>query len=177
MQEFASTLALASPDPNHGYLLPTKAVSEGFGVTPETIRSHKRNHQDELSDGLHFLQTHAGILWTKLGIIRLSFFINSDRSMRFRLAVEQLILDTQQIMEDTLTTVDSALKISTPNDEATDAKLQLIAETVADEMLAPYMDQLIKQNIARKVQSVPGISALLGKLGYPVPTNLESLLA
>jgi hypothetical protein len=171
MQEFASTLSLASPDPNHGYLLPTKAVSEGFGVTPETIRSHKRNHSDELSDGLHFLQTHAGILWTKLGIIRLSFFINSDRSMRFRLAVEQ------QIMEDTLNTVDSALKFSTPDDATTDAKLQLIAESVADEMLAPYMDQLIKQNIARKVQSVPGISEILGKLGYPVPRNLESLLA
>jgi hypothetical protein len=74
-------------------------------------------------------------------------------------------------------TLDPNQMIATPSDEETDTRLKLVADSVADELLAPYMDKLVKQSIAHKVRSVPGVSELLGKLGYPVPNNLELLLA
>lgn len=62
-------------------------------------------------------------------------------------------------------------------DPVAEEKLLRVADIVADELLAPYIDSLIKQSIARKVSSVPGIEEILGKLHYPVPPNLELLLA
>lgn len=90
---------------------------------------------------------------------------------QFKKASDTTTAGTSAVMDPT------QFALSTPNDEATDARLKLVAESVADELLAPYMDQLVKQSIAHKVRSVPGISELLGKLGYPVPNNLELLLA
>lgn len=71
---------------------------------------------------------------------------------------------------------DSTALTLTP-DPIAEEKLLRVADIVADELLVPYLDGLIKQSIARKVSSVPGIEEILGKLRYPVPANLELLLA
>ena len=100
----------------HDFLLNSQEVAFGYGVSSEVIRSHKANHADELVEGKHFItvtNSHGGItgveninarqsglkrgndtqtLWTKRGIIRLGFFIRSERAKRFRDAAEDLIV-------------------------------------------------------------------------------------
>ena len=82
----------------HDFLLNSQEVAFGYGVSTEAIRSHKSRHSDELSEGKHFLTVatcnggEPSTLWTKRGIIRLGFFIRSERAKKFRDAAEDLIL-------------------------------------------------------------------------------------
>jgi hypothetical protein len=99
------------PDPDHEYTLPTADVARGYGVSPTTIRRHKETHGDELLEGKHFSSVqnmNAGNLkrlstrWTKRGIVRLGFFIRSERAKRFRDMAEDLVLrhlDPQPVPE------------------------------------------------------------------------------
>lgn len=88
-----------TPHPEHEYTLPTADVAAGYGVSEITIRRHKKEHSDELFEGKHFSRVqnlNAGNLqrvttiWTKHGIIRLGFFIKSERAKRFRDMAEDL---------------------------------------------------------------------------------------
>lgn len=82
----------------HEFLLNSQEVAFGYGVSSDAIRQHKARHDDELSEGKHFITVtncHGGepsTLWTKRGIIRLGFFIRSERAKKFRDAAEDLIL-------------------------------------------------------------------------------------
>lgn len=88
------------PDPVHEFTVSTKLAASGFGVSDTLIRRHKQEHADELVEGKHWvvqkMNTLGGAqrltLWTKRGIIRLGFFINSERAKRFRDAAEDLII-------------------------------------------------------------------------------------
>lgn len=44
------------PNEAHEFLMTTKEVALGYGVSMETIRSHKGLHSDELVEGKHFLR-------------------------------------------------------------------------------------------------------------------------
>ncbi len=89
---------------NHEFLMPTKDVAFGFGISGGTIRRHVMEHSDELKEGKHFvkgvdilntlpnIQPHA-VFWTKAGIIRLGFFIKSERAKLFRDWAESVILN------------------------------------------------------------------------------------
>lgn len=92
------------PDSNHEFLMPTKQVAEGYGVSEYAIRQHKKEHYLELIEGKHFISgvsiPHAaspgaskGTLWTKRGIVRLGFFIKSKRARLFRDWAEELIIN------------------------------------------------------------------------------------
>ncbi len=99
----------------HEFLLDSKEVARGYGVSPEVIRTHKRDHSDELLEGKHWTTVtnsnsptgvgnpnarQSGLkrgndtvtLWTKLGVITLGFFIRSERAKRFRAAAAALVL-------------------------------------------------------------------------------------
>ena len=88
----------------HEFLLNSQEVAFGYGVSTSAIREHKSSHGDELSEGKHFISVrnpdanpragvaHEQTLWTKRGIIRLGFFIRSERAKKFRDAAEDLIL-------------------------------------------------------------------------------------
>jgi hypothetical protein len=88
------------PDDEHEYVLETALAAKGYGVGPELIRQHKRRHADELIEGKHWVVTNSNTpggeqsatFWTKRGIIRLGFFIRSERAKRFRDAAEDLIV-------------------------------------------------------------------------------------
>lgn len=86
------------------FLMPTKDVAIGYGISGGTIRRHVMEHADELKEGNHFvkgvciLNTHSNIqphatYWTKAGIIRLGFFIKSERAKMFRDWAESVILN------------------------------------------------------------------------------------
>ena len=95
------------PNYEHEFLLTTKEVAKGYDVTPYTIRQHKKWHKDELVEGKHFINsvsiTHGakkgsskGTMWTKRGIVRLGFFIKSERSKMFRDWAEDLIIKVNE---------------------------------------------------------------------------------
>ncbi len=94
------------PNHEHEFLLPTKDVALGYGVTPYTIRQHKKGHSEELIEGKHFLSSVSishgakgstrGTMWTKRGIVRLGFFIKSERAKLFRDWAEDLIIKVDQ---------------------------------------------------------------------------------
>lgn len=92
------------PDPRLEWTLSNEQVAEGYGVTVSSLRSTKSRHSDELVQDKHWivLQIATGSLgardatfWTKRGIIRLGFFIRSERARKFRDFYEDLVLEFQ----------------------------------------------------------------------------------
>lgn len=98
------------------FLMTTAEVAKGYGVSPATLRSHKHEHRDELVNGKHYFAavgfSNAGCksssydtpppnqtLWTRHGIVRLGFFIKSERAKMFRDWAEDLILSTTEQVE------------------------------------------------------------------------------
>lgn len=99
------------PSQEHEYLMTAEQVAKGYGISVATLRSHKYEHQDELVEGKHFitciqsLNPHVGktnadrksatykqVLWTKRGIVRLGFFVKSERAKIFRNLTEDLVI-------------------------------------------------------------------------------------
>lgn len=95
------------PDHKFEFLMSTNEAAKGFGVSGNTIRRHKMEYIDELVEGKHFITSvqkmNAGcksggylknkqILWTKRGIVRLGFFIKSERAKLFRDWAEDLVV-------------------------------------------------------------------------------------
>ena len=85
------------------FLMLSKDVGLGYGVSAGTVRSTQSRHQDELTEGKHFLKGVAfcdtlknvqpnAVYWTKAGIVRLGFFIKSERAKLFRDWAENVIL-------------------------------------------------------------------------------------
>ena len=91
-------------NPNFEFIMPTKDVALGYGVSSGTIRNHLSSHSDDLLYKKHFIkgadlvntlpnaQPHQ-VFWTKAGIVRLGFFIKSERAKLFRDWAESVILN------------------------------------------------------------------------------------
>ncbi len=91
-------------NPNFEFLMPTKDVALGYGISGGTIRDHQSKNPNDFIYGRHFvkgvdipdtlknIQPHA-VFWTKAGIIRLGFFIKSERAKLFRDWAESVILN------------------------------------------------------------------------------------
>lgn len=94
------------PDSNHEFLIPTKDVAHGYGVSATTFRRHKQEHPQDLVEGKHFLSRVQNLnasgnqtvtpykrtFWTKRGVIRMGFFIRSERAKLFRDWAEDLVI-------------------------------------------------------------------------------------
>ena len=93
------------PDTSHEFFMSTREVAKGYGLTPNTLRSHVSLNKDELIEGKHFYkaveifntlpkgaQPHQ-TFWTKRGIVRLGFFIKTERAKQFRDWAEELVLN------------------------------------------------------------------------------------
>lgn len=91
------------------FLMTTSEVAKGYGVSSATLRRHKIMHVSELKEGKHYLISinknnicertggytlRKQILWTKIGIIRLAYFIKSGRSKMFRDWAENIIVNS-----------------------------------------------------------------------------------
>ena len=91
-------------NPNYEFVMSVKDVALGYGVSSGNIRNQMFRNQDEFIEGKHFVkgvcfsnalpkvQPHA-IYWTKAGVIRLGFFIKSERAKLFRDWAENVILN------------------------------------------------------------------------------------
>lgn len=72
----------------------TEYVAKRYGTSETNIRDHKREHADEIVEGIHFIvETNkfrkTAIKWTLRGIIKLDMFIRSKEAKYFRLWAEQ----------------------------------------------------------------------------------------
>jgi prophage antirepressor-like protein len=84
----------------HEFLISNSDVAKGYGVQEKSLLRTRTRHKDELIEGKHFVyldvQTNGGmqnkIFWTKRGVVRLGFFIKSERAKKFRDWAEDLIL-------------------------------------------------------------------------------------
>jgi prophage antirepressor-like protein len=90
------------------FLISAQEVAKGYGISEVTLRRHKSNNEDELIEGKHFVvvqkmneqkfgvvlhgKTTQQVFWTKRGVVRLGFFIKSERAKKFRDWAEDLIL-------------------------------------------------------------------------------------
>lgn len=103
------------PNENYEYLMTTREVAKGYGTSIYVVRMAMNRHSSELIESKHFVkgvtigdtpsekgitkscplgknaQPHQ-IFWTKRGIVRLGFFIKSERAKLFRDWAEELII-------------------------------------------------------------------------------------
>lgn len=91
------------PNVTHEFLMTTKEVAQGYGVTEYAIRKNKLSLGNELVENKHFVkgvtigntlsnsQPHQ-IFWTKRGVVRLGFTMRSERAKLFRDWAEDLII-------------------------------------------------------------------------------------
>lgn len=95
------------PYEQYEYLMTTKEVANGYGVSEYAIRKNKLSLGSELTEGKHFITAvtigngemhtalnlpHNAVLWTKRGIVRLGFAMRSERARLFRDWAEELII-------------------------------------------------------------------------------------
>ena len=103
-------------NPEFDFLMNSNMVALGYGISPKTIRSHKMIHKDELIENIHFISrvektsprsnlTNTQLLWTKAGVIRLGFFIKSERAKAFRDWAESIVLQASAPMAKNLPAV------------------------------------------------------------------------
>ena len=96
--DFTLILSRAQFSPDlQDWALPTALVAEGFGCTSEAIRSHKSRNNSELKAHKHWIKRTdtdhvARIYWSKRGIVRLGFLIDSARARAFRDVAEDFML-------------------------------------------------------------------------------------
>lgn len=87
------------PNLEHEFLMSTADVAHGYGTSSKNIREHKRVNS-EFIEGKHFISgarisgsdPSNKVYWTKRGIIRLGFFIKSERAKLFRDWAEELVI-------------------------------------------------------------------------------------
>lgn len=99
------------PNENYEYLMTTKEVAFAYGTSEYAIRKTLLRNSDDLKEGKHIIrgiellsekgetkcptlsnvQPHQ-VFWTKRGIVRLGFFIKSERAKLFRDWAEELII-------------------------------------------------------------------------------------
>lgn len=106
MQVSEGLSVMIMPDNNHEFLMTTRDVAVGYDVSENTLRGHRFSHKNELIENKHFVkgvcflntfekggvQPHQ-IFWTKQGVIRLGFYIKSERAKLFRDWVENLVVN------------------------------------------------------------------------------------
>lgn len=116
-------------DSNNDFLISSKDVAKGYGCSSASIRNHLKNHSKELKEGKHWIkkdvQTKGGVQsithWTKKGIVRLGFFIKSERAKKFRDWAEDYIVNQKSLVETNI-----QIELSELRQEIKDLKKQLI---------------------------------------------------
>jgi hypothetical protein len=106
------------PNKQHEYVMDSTQVASGYGVSRYNIRQHLLQHPDELIEGRHFVKgvsipntpnkQPSQVWWTKRGIVRLGFFIKSERAKLFRDWAEELIIKVDELAEQGTFFVESA---------------------------------------------------------------------
>lgn len=141
--QFESINLEVREESTHEWLLETALVAEGYGVNENSLRSTKSRNDDELIEGKHWLvlQSATGrsqVFYTKRGVIRLGFFIKSERAKKFRDFAEDLILKNPQSSIPVPTNFLEALKLLVEKEES-NLRLELKVDN-----LSTALDSLVE---------------------------------
>lgn len=134
--QFENVVLEVREEPAQDWLLETALVAEGYGISESSLRSAKSRNEDELVEGKHYLvlqnatsgQNRNQVFWTKKGVIRLGFFIKSDRAKKFRDWAEDLIIKTEAVAKP-LSTLDF-LQVALDQMKAQDVRLNSVENKV-----------------------------------------------
>jgi hypothetical protein len=160
----------ASPHDRHQWTLTTRLVAEGYGVKPETIRTHKSNHSDELLLDHHYLIDGNVTHWTRAGVVRLGMFIRSEEAIAFRNAAEQYLCNAAK----------PSLAVGVGNTNASPTLLDAsaleiptlidaIVEDLADDILASEIRQRLDKRLIEKRAERNSLVNAVEKLQLPIP--------
>ena len=152
--DIQSVLTQAKPDNQHGWTLTTAQLAEGYGVSPSTLRGNKKNNEDELKEGHHWLKDdHGHTHWTKAGSVRMGMFVKSDRAAQFRDMAEALVIDAMdggsvQIMD----AAANAAPIAPTGEilSQLDSTAAAIADVVVSQLSA---EQMLQERVNHHVQA------------------------
>lgn len=110
LQVTAEVAVSVLPNLEHEFLMTTKEVAHGYGTSIYAINMARIRHEAELIEGKHYIKlsaitkcyselnlAHNAILYTKRGIVRLGFFIKSERAKLFRDWAEELIISVDKL--------------------------------------------------------------------------------
>lgn len=88
------------PHSEHEWLLSSKDVAEGYGLSASGLRSTKDRYSDELEEGKHYIfkpsqKGTPSTYWTKEGVVMLGFFIKTPTAKEFRRWASNYIVSKQ----------------------------------------------------------------------------------
>ena len=89
------------PNVEHEWLLSSKDVAEGYGLSESGLRNTKTRYSDELLEGTHWVLSQNGTklggrpstYWTKEGVVMLGFFIKTPTAKEFRRWASNFIVE------------------------------------------------------------------------------------
>jgi len=145
-------------DEQHEFLLSNKEVASGYGTHARAIRDNKANHADEFIEGKHFIVDRSykntpKTMWTKRGIVRLGFFIKSDKAKAFRDWAEDYVVDGEKQPREQLPTITPRqLDMLTPyaiKRDLSTARLRLTLAKKHNEKVIAEFTRLAKQRVDR----------------------------
>jgi phage antirepressor YoqD-like protein len=101
--EIGEVVVEVQPNVEHEWVLSSKDVAEGYGLSESGLRMTKSRYSDELIEGSHFVQqivTGSGggrtqTMWTKEGVVMLGFFIKTPSAKEFRRWASNYIVSKQ----------------------------------------------------------------------------------
>ena len=86
---------------NEDNLLTTAEVAKYYGVTPQNIRTHKKQHSREIKEGYHYIEKKSQkgtkkLYWTFEGLYIIGFFIRSKEAEKYRAYVSDFLAQIKQ---------------------------------------------------------------------------------
>jgi hypothetical protein len=169
------------------FLLSTQEVAKGFGVSEVTVRRQKSNHSDELFENKHFVvvqkmneqnfkvkldeKVTQQTFWTKRGIVRLGFFIKSERAKQFRDWAEDLILEEKKTSKNEISKINFDLDSYILENEKLIKLVKLI--TSENTITLHYLDKLTQ---SLNLKSPLELLKIDLNSHYFIPTELGKIL-
>lgn len=148
----------------------TEYVAKRYGVSESALREHKRKHDDEILENIHFIEetnklSKPVIKWTLRGIIKLGMFIRSKEAKNFRSWAEAELEKSLKKLED-------ELKASRELGE----KIKLL-ESSSDEKYREIYDLRSKLKFEKKMSEAryEAMQDLRDKLNKKTTPELEEL--
>lgn len=178
------------PSDKHEFLVSTKDIAEGYGVTVNAIHNHKQRRADEIVEGTHFIHTDSvskkeGLQWTRRGGIKLGMFIHSEIAIEFRnelenLAIRELDNDIQQMLalnEQMATVLKHQLKTEEKVKSLNNGQQELIvAHQATRDKVEAIANEIIDITKPQKKLISVKIMQLVRKFKYMYPDRTEGQL-
>ena len=90
------------PNSEHEWLLSSKDVAEGYGLSRSGLSKTHSRYSDELEEGRHYINVtdsqvggRPSVYWTKEGVVMLGFFIKTPTAKEFRRWASNYIVSKQ----------------------------------------------------------------------------------